>query len=101
MFAPIAFIRAAERTQAEGHASGPHSFSVRDYGAIGDGATPVVPDDGSSLLAEVMNQTEHVINQQINLVILNAHGFVAQVVAARIGCDDSVIVAERHQLMPP
>jgi len=39
VFAPIAFIRAAERTQAEGHASGPHSFSVRDYGATGDGAT--------------------------------------------------------------
>ncbi len=39
VFAPIAFIRAAERPQTESNASGMHAFSVRDYGATGNGAT--------------------------------------------------------------
>src|SRR6476620_6212065 len=49
----------------------------------------------------MMNKADDVVDQFTYFVIPDVSGFVAQVVAAKVGSHDGVVVAECGQLMPP
>ena len=67
----------------------------------GDGATPIMADDGGLLLLEMPDDRPHISDEMFHLVALHAGGFVAAVVASHVDGDNLVAIAERLHLVAP
>ncbi len=66
-----------------------------------DHAAPIVADDDRLLFAQRLDDGDHVAHQQSHVVILDALGLVAQVVAALIDGDALEFIGQRLHLVAP
>ncbi len=79
----------------------PDVFGMHLRHSPGHTRAPIMPDDCRLLFSKMTDQPQHIVHQQIYLVIFDARGLVAQVVPAHVRRNDRVAFAERHQLMSP
>ena len=69
--------------------------------APSDAAAPVVPDNNRILLTLAANHRGDILYQYLHVVILNACGLVAEVIAASIHRSDGVVSGQCVHLMAP
>src|SRR5258706_14169209 len=67
----------------------------------GDAGAPIMSDNRGPFLTEITNQTDDVLNQAFNPVVLNPRRLVAQIVTAHIRRNHAMVPAEHRQLIPP